>query len=173
MGDDLSVFAIIDGTNKERLIHIKTIITRKTLTTATTREIIRLESRYHFRQIFIDDGGMGVGVLDQLLEENTTRRKTIAIMNQQRPMENPKQDKPKKKKITTEAIYNNMLALMENNKIVLQNDGEVRDSLNSVQYEYVGEVIKFNGRNKHISDALARAAWSAKDKSLKLFVTSF
>ena len=68
-----------------------------------------------------------------------------------------------------ETNKDNMLNLMENGKIVLQNDGDVRDSLNSVQFEYVGESIKFNGRNKHIADALVRAAWSAKDKSLKLW----
>lgn len=171
MGEDFSTFEIIDGTNKELLIHVKSEVTKKTLTTATTRKIISLNREYNFKQIFIDDGGMGVGVLDQLLEETTTRRKVIAIMNQQRPLEH-KSERPKQKKITVEAIYNNLLAMMENRKIKLLNDGEVRDSLNSVQFEYVGDNLKFNGRNKHIADGLARAAWSAKDKHLKLWVAS-
>ena len=99
MGEDLSTFEIVDGTDKDRIIHIKSITTRKTMTTATTRKIIELNKQYNFKQIFIDDGGMGVGVLDQLLEEPTTRRKTIAIMNQQRALDDPTQDKKKQKKI--------------------------------------------------------------------------
>jgi hypothetical protein len=172
MGEDLSTFEIVDGTDKDRIIHIKSITTRKTMTTATTRKIIELNKQYNFKQIFIDDGGMGVGVLDQLLEEPTTRRKTIAIMNQQRALDDPTQDKKKQKKITVEAIYNNLLNLMERGKIKLLNDGAVRDSLNSVQFEYVGIALKFTGRNKHIADGLARAAWSAKDKHLKLWAAS-
>ncbi|KKL14346.1 hypothetical protein LCGC14_2516590, partial [marine sediment metagenome] len=59
MGEDESTFEIIDKINDKTLEHVESIITRKTLTTFTTREVLRLNKKYDFRKIFIDDGGIG------------------------------------------------------------------------------------------------------------------
>ena len=73
-------------------------ITKKTLTTETTAHIIGLENLYNFKQIFIDDGGMGVGVFDQLLDTEATRRKTVAINNMARPLDREEKKKKRVKK---------------------------------------------------------------------------
>ena len=170
MGEDLSVFAIIDGTDKEKLIHIKTFITKKTLTTATTREIIRLESIYKFRQILIDDGGMGVGVFDGLYEHRPTRRKVVGLNNASRSIEYDI-DKPRVKRLLKEDMYNNLLRLMEQGKIKLLNDPEIAHSLRSIQFEHTDSgKLRIFGRYTHIAEGLIRAAWCVKDKSLKPWV---
>lgn len=172
MGDDESTFEIIDKTNPKKLVHVENQITRHTLTTETTKRIIELNELYDFRQIFIDDGGMGVGVLDQLLTTDATRRKTVAINNMQRPLT---YDEKKKKRVIKEDIYNNLVMLMEKNQIQLLDDPEVFQSLKSVQFEIKKgdngvKTIKYFGNYTHIADGLVRAAWSATIKDLELYI---
>ena len=170
MGEDESTFEVIDGTNKQQLVHVESIITRKTLTTASTREILRLEAQYHFKQIFVDAGGLGMGVLDQLLEHPDTKRKTIAIDNVSNLLTYKYADKKKQRKIRIEDLYNNLLGLMERKQITILDDPEIKDSLRSIQYEYVNGKLMIFGRYKHIADGLVRAAYSSKDKSLKVWI---
>lgn len=168
MGTDESTFEIIDRTDKKNLRHVENIMTRKTLTTESTRKILQLEDKYKFKQIFIDDGGMGVGVFDQLLEDERTRRKVVAINNEARPLT---RDEKKIKKALKEDIFNNLLMLMERKMIKLLNDDEVKLSLKSIQYEYMPNgKIKIYGSYAHIADGLVRAAWCYKDKSLNIWI---
>jgi hypothetical protein len=167
MGDDESTFEIMDMTNRKKIIHVENLVTKKTLTTDTTKMIIMLEDKYHFKQIFVDDGGMGVGVLDQLLDTPSTRRKTIAINNTHRPLT---RDEKKKKKVIKEDIINNLLMLMERGEISLLDDPEIFLSLKSVQFEITAEgKTKYFGNYMHIADGLFRAAWCCKDKSLNIY----
>src|SRR3990167_9904972 len=87
MGDDEGVFCIIDRTNKDSLEHVENIITRKTRLNETFNKIIELEKLYNFRNIYVDDGGIGSGVFDYLLEHDLTKRKAIAINNRSRPLD--------------------------------------------------------------------------------------
>lgn len=171
MGKDESTFEIIDRTDRDHLIHVESIITKRTLTTETTKLILQLENKYHFKQIFVDDGGMGVGVFDQLLSDNRTKRKTIAINNTSRPLDsNDKQ----KKRASKEDIFLNLLTLMEQGKISLLDDDELALSLKCVQFEYIrgkGEnKLRFFGNYMHIVDGLVRASWCSADKSLTPFI---
>jgi len=167
MGSDESAFQIIDRTNPRALEHVESQITTKTLTTATTRHIIGLEAQYDFKQIFIDDGGMGVGVLDQLLDTESTRRKTIAINNSSRPLD---REGKKRKKVLKEEIYNNLLMLMERRRILLLKDPEIFQSLKSIQFSLDEHgKTKYFGNYAHITDGLVRAAWSSTDKTLNIY----
>lgn len=168
MGGDETTFEIIDRTDKKHLIHVESIVTRRTYTTQTTNTIIELNRKYNFKKIYIDDGGLGVAVLDQLLIEESTRRKVVAINNASRPLD---RDETKKKKILKEDLYNNLLRLMERGEITLLDDAEIYLSLKSVQYEYSDKGdLRIFGNYTHITEGLIRAAYSALDKSLNLWV---
>ena len=168
MGEDESTFEIIDRTDKKRLKHVENLVTKKTLTTDTTKLILLLEERYKFKQIFVDDGGMGVGVFDQLLTDPRTRRKVTAINNIDRPLT---RDEKKKRRLLKEDIYNNLLNLMERGMIELLDDDEIFLSLKSIQFEYTDRGnLKISGNYAHIADGLVRAAWAVKDKSLNIYI---
>jgi len=169
MGADESSFEILDLSNNKKIKQVENIITRKTLTTDTTKKILLLESEYRFRNIYIDDGGLGVGVFDQLLEEETTRRKVVAINNARRSLE--RGEKGRQKKLLKEDLYNNLLRLMERKEIKLLDDDEIGLSLKSIQYEYNDEgQLKIFGNYSHITEGLIRAAWAVKNKPLNIYV---
>lgn len=163
MGNDETTFEIIDK-RAELLIQIENIITTKTLTTETTRKVLELNDKYNFKKIYIDDGGLGVGIFDQLLEEPKTRKKIVAINNSKRSLD---KDNTQRKKLLKEDLYNNLKRLMELGKIILLDDPEIFNSLKSIQYEYTdnGE-LKIYGKYSHIAEGLIRAAYSYKEKSL-------
>ena len=167
MGADASTFEIVEK-DGDYYNHVENLVTRKTLTTETTNMILHLEKLWNFKQIFIDDGGMGVGVFDQLLTEESTRRKTIAINNTNRPLD---REEKKRKRTLKRDLYNNLLMLMERGRIRLLKDDEIFHSLKSMQYEYNEEgKIKIFGNDNHICEGLVRAAWAVKDKSLNIWI---
>jgi len=170
LGADESTFEIIDRTNKSKLKQVENIITTKTLTTDTTKKILNLNKIYNFRRIYIDDGGLGVGIFDQLMIEEDTRRKTEAINNARRSLD---RDEKRKKKLMKEDLYNNLLRLMEREEIQLLDDDEVVLSLKSIQYEYNDDgYLKIHGNYSHITEGIIRAAWCVKDKSLNIWISS-
>jgi len=174
MGRDESTFEIIE-LKGEQLIHIENQVTKRTLLSQSTKHVIDLNKIYNFEKIFIDDGGIGIGVFDHLLEEESTKRKVIPINNATRVLD---YDKTRKKKLLKEDLYNNLLRLMENSKIDLLDDSEVFQSLKSVQYEYTtterqGQPqLKIFGNYTHIAEGLIRAAWCVKYKGLNIWVKS-
>ena len=139
----------------------------------TTKHVLALEALYNFRRIYIDDGGIGVGVYDFLLEDQATKRKVIPINNAQRVLDS---DAKRKKKLLKEDLYNNLLMLMEQGRIELLDDPEIFQSFKSVQYEYIegklgrGHEMRIYGNYTHCVEALIRAAWCMKDKSLNSFI---
>ena len=172
MGEDLTTFEIVRKINDEQFEQIENITTSKTYTTETVQKILDLESVYKFKQIGIDDGGVGFGVFSELLRENKTRSKTTALNNASRPLN---RDETKKKRLLKEDMYFNLLSLMEHKKILLLDDYEVKASLASIQWELVvreGTPTKTRifGRDTHIAEGLIRACWLAyQDKHLNIF----
>lgn len=167
MGEDASTFEILKKQDNNTFHHVESLTTRKTLTTETTLKILKLEERYCFKKIYIDDGGMGVAVFDQLLREDTTKRKIVAINNASRSLD---RDDSRKKKLLKEDLYNNLLNLMERKEILLLNDDEVKMSLRSIQAEYTDSgVLRIYGAHSHITEGIIRAAWAIKDKSLNIY----
>ena len=141
----------------------------------TSRFILHLDTKYNFKKIFIDDGGLGAGVFDQCLEDEQTRRKVVAINNLRKSIENKPFGTPRKRKMMKEELYDNLLRLMEQGKIQLLDDPEIYQSFKSVQYEYGRDErgegkIRIYGNYTHIVEGLIRAAWCVKDKTLKLWV---
>jgi len=175
MGEDLSVFSILEKVNEETIEQIDSQATRKTLTTSTFDRIVQLNGIYDFRQIGIDagSGSLGVGILDFLLRNPGTRKKTVALNNLSRQLDYSGE---KKKQLFKVDMYQNLLAMGQKRIIKLLDDDDVRLSLKSVQYEYItkeGELTKIRifGNYTHHAESIIRAAWLANTKTLNHRIT--
>ena len=169
MGEDDSTFQILDF-KRDIIIQTESLITSQTRTTDTTNKIIELDKKYNFKKIFIDDGGMGIGVFDQLLLEDDIKRKIVGMRNAKKSVEHGTD--AKQIKISKEDSYHNLRRLMERGEIQLLNDDEVKASLKSIQGEWNKETgkLKIDGIDSHIAEGLIRGAWFAKSKGLNLYV---
>ena len=145
-------------------------ITEDEKLTDTSRLILRKDKQNNYKRIYIDTTGMGWGVFDPLKEDPQTKRKVVAAENLKIDLDKEKgKDKNTRKKTNKENMYNNLKNLMENDKIQLLDLPKLRQSLRSIQYEYAeGGKIKIYGNYSHITEALVRAAWSVKDKTLNI-----
>jgi len=173
MGGDKITFEIVER-NGELLRHIENTVWEMAYLSEITQKILDLDKEYDFKKIYIDDGGIGVGVFDNLLSNSQTKRKVVAINNAKRVIEYNPDGTPKMKKLLKEDLYNNLLHLMEKGKILILDDGNIFQSFKSIQYEHLnqrgGAMIKIFGRDSHIVEGLIRAAWCYKDKSLNIFI---
>ena len=168
MGGDESTFEIMERTQDKKLRHVESVVKIKILTTETTEEILHLDRLYHFKKIYVDDGGIGAAIFDNLLKNDETKRKVVAINNAARSLT---RDDKRHKKLLKEDLYSNLLSLMEHGEILLLDDPEVFQSLKSVQYEYSdNRDVRIYGRYTHIAEGLIRAAWCVKDKSLNIWI---
>ena len=167
MGEDESTFEIINMQG-DHLSHIENQITTKTKLTDTTHHIEALHLLYDFSKVFIDDEGIGVGVLDMLLEkDNDCRSVTIGINNSKQIIDKDGRGK----KLQKTLLYSNLKRLMETGKISLLDEPNVFQSLKSVQYAYSNDSLgtrhlKIFGNYTHIAEGLVRAAWCVKYKDL-------
>tara|TARA_R100000750_G_C2344765_1_gene95827 strand:+ start:853 stop:2088 length:1236 start_codon:yes stop_codon:yes gene_type:complete len=166
--DDSVLFSIMEKNGN--LTEIDLMITSKTLTTETVRAILEKDIRYNYKKIFVDDQGLGVAVFDPLLEHTQTRRKVIPINNSSRGLDLDKES-GKRKKLLKEDLYNNLLSLMEQGRVRLRDNPDVMLSLKSVQAEYTDDGrLKLFGNYTHITEALIRAAWCIREKSLNIYI---
>ena len=87
MGGDETVLLSLLRNDRGMLKMFNLEIAENTLLTDTVRLILHKDLQYKYKKIYIDDGGMGVGVFDPLLEHNQTKRKIIAINNARRSID--------------------------------------------------------------------------------------
>ena len=168
MGGDETVLFSLKRLNKEYLEEIDLDISQNTMLPETVRRIKNSDRQHNYKRIYIDDGGLGVGVFDPLLEDQQTKRKVEAINNSSRSITN---DGTRKKKILKEDLYTNLLKIMESGKIKLKENPDTLLSLKSIQYEYTDDKrLKIFGKYSHIAEALVRAAWSMKNKTLNIYI---
>ena len=172
MGTDESVLLSVERLSRERIKQIDMEITTKTLLTETIRRIKNANKKHDYQKIFIDDAGVGAGVFDVLFEDEEVKRKVVGINNAKRVYERDstgKEIKDRKKVLMKENLYNNLLFLMEKGAIELFNEPEIKLSLKSIQYEYTDDgKLKIFGNYSHITEALVRAAYCMKDKTLNI-----
>lgn len=163
-GDDENTMEVMMKID-DKMVQVENKVEINNLTTMTTRSIIKLDRKFDFQKIFIDDGGLGFGVFSELLENEQTRRKTVPINNASRPLD---KDESRKKKILKEDLYNNLLSMMEKGKVALLDDPEIFQSLKSVQFSYEDNKFKIFGDYTHIAEGLIRACWGIKEKELNI-----
>ena len=116
----------------------------------------------------MDDGGLGTPILDYILTHNSLKRKTIGLNNASRAINND----GKAKRLLKEDMYGNLKLMMEQGLIVFEENEDLRNSLDSIQFEIDEgtENLKIFGNYSHITEGLIRAAWLIKTKGLKLWV---
>lgn len=169
MGGDLITFEIVERRG-DNLTHRENIVWKRALLSEITQKILLLDSEWNFKKIYIDDGGIGVGVFDYLLTNPKTKTRVVPINNAKRVIGYNPDGSPKNKTLMKEDIHNNLLHLMELGKIMILDDSTIYQSFKSVQYEYTNEkggaMMRIFGSNTHVVEALARAAWCVKDKLL-------
>ena len=164
-GEDECTYEILED-NDTVINQRESIVEKRNFTTDTSKRIINLDRNYDFRKIGIDDGGIGFGVYSELMNTESTKRKTEALNNASRAID---KEGKRSKKILKEEMYINLLTLMENKKIKLLDDDEIKDSLSTIQHDE-GKIF---GSNSHITEGIIRAAQLIKTKGLKLFVHIF
>ena len=177
MGGDETAFASVEQHMGVMYMFSLDVYTQ-TYITDTIRMIKYLDEKFKYRRIYIDTGGLGVGVYDSLREDEQTKRKVREINNAKRLTDYetskaiPKITfEERKAPLMKEAIYSNLLKLLETDKIKLLQSPELLLSLKSIQYEYTEDGrIRIFGNYSHIAEALVRAAWGIKDKSLNIWV---
>lgn len=173
MGKDDTVLVSVDRTGnrgeyKVNVFDIK--ITSKTLLTDTIRLILRYDLNNTYKKIYLDDGGLGVGVLDPLLEHDQTKRKVVGINNAKRIITYSADKKEVGKPLYKEVLHVNLKVLMEQGNIILPKNELLFQSIKSVQCEDAEGQIKIWGRDMHIAEALVRAVHCVKDRSLNPFI---
>jgi len=174
MGEDEGTYEIIHKIDRDNLVQIENIVTRKKLTIETENKILELHKQYNFCKIYIDAGAgsLGVSILDHLLAKDETKRVITAINNRARSWD---KDDKSKTKLLKEDLYNNLLALMEQGKIKLLDDEDLIASLRNVQYEYIMKEyqqtkLRIFGNYTHIAEGIIRAAACVKDKNLNIHI---
>ena len=167
MGGDETTFEILEKRD-ELFFHRESIIHKFTLTTETIDKILELDKLYEFTTIYIDDGGLGVAVFDQLLKEEQTKRKVVAINNSKRALDN---DEKRHRKLLKEDLYLNLLRMMERGQIKLLDDPEVFTSLKSIILEHnqKNNDVRIYGRYSHVAEGLIRAAWCVRNTHLNMY----
>lgn len=167
LGNDETTIEVIELLNNGKLKHIANSVFKELNTIQVATEIFNINLKYPIKKIGIDDGGLGFGVWSELITDERTKRKVIALNNASRPTN---KDGTKSKKLLKEEMYLNLLNLMEKGKILLLNDDEIIESLKSIQHDE-GKIF---GGYSHITEGIIRAVWLAeKEKGLNIFCRSF
>lgn len=163
---DEFVHGIGDKISRDYIEQVENITTKDIPIPENVRKIIDLNKSYNFRLEYIDSGGMGIAVCDLLREDPRSKNKVIEINNASRIYN----EDEGKKNILKEELYNNLKTLMQNGKIKLLDDNEVKASLKSIQAEYnpkTGRLMIW-GSYSHIAESIIRWAWCMKDKTLNI-----
>jgi len=173
MGGDETVLISFDRINKDELIQFDLEIPEGQKLTDTARLIIHKDKSINHKKIYMDDGGLGVGVYDILYEDQQTKRKVEGLNNASREIErtySKNKVKIRKKTLFGVDLAINFKNLAEKGKIKLFDDPRIRQSLRSMQMDYSDGVLKIYGNYSHIFEALKRGAYCIKDKSLNIWI---
>ena len=169
MGGDEIVLVSLDRIKRERLKQFDMAIPEPQTLTDTARLIIHKDKQANHKTIYMDDGGLGVGVFDILYEDPQTKRKVIGLNNASREIEktiNQGKTKIRSKTLLGEDMAINLKILMERGQVELFDDSRIRQSLRSIQCDNSEGKLRIYGYYDHIFEALKRAAHCMKDKRL-------
>jgi len=172
-GKDETILVSLDRRDKKYLEMFDIEFSVDTTLTETARLIIKKNIYNNYKKIYIDTTGMGWGVYDPLKENSKTKRKVVAIENAKKSLDREK-GKPKDttKRTMKEDLYSNLRGLMQENKIKLFDTPEIRQSLRSILYDYSDNGnLRIYGNYSHIVEAIIRAAWCMKDKTLNIYIS--
>lgn len=166
-GGDEVAYVIVEEHNK-KLKAVKCITRERVSTTETVGETGILDDLWKFNKIFIDSGGLGAGVLDQL-QDRLGKRRVIGLDNSSKGIQVAGEEK--RTKILKEDLYSNVLMLLETGKLELIHNLDLLRSLKSITFEYTADKkIKIFGNYTHLTEALVRACWCLKERGLDIYI---
>ncbi len=119
-------------------------------------ECLSFNNMFKLKKIYIDDGGVGGGLID-ILEDNPILKRLIIPLNNAA--------RGKDFKVLKEDLYSNALKLLESKEVTMIKDYDLIDDLKEVE---VDEDDRIKGND--LSEAFVRSLWSWKDKKPKLMV---
>lgn len=162
-GKSKAAFAVAEMENRKevRIVYGEEI--RKSSLTDLKKKTEELDNLLHVKKIFIDDGGVGAGLVDML--EEKFKRKLVPLNNARAVVGH---DEEGKRKILKEDLYSNLLKLLETGKLKLINQKEVIEGLKAAEFDEEGKI-----RGSDMSEAIVRAAWCIKERHISPFVQTF
>lgn len=165
-GGDENAFVVCQVDNYKRLKIIKTLTTDRMALTDTVGRVLLLDKQFkRFKRIFVDDAGVGGGVMDMLLEK--VGRRVVGLNNASRSVDKT----GKRRRILKEDMYSNALMLMETGQIDIISDLRLLKSMKSIVFEYTGDGnVKIHGLDSHLTEGFVRACWCMKDMGLRVFL---
>lgn len=167
-GTDETAFVIAEMDHRKNIKIVKALTTQRMSLTDTVGRVLKIDEKFHFKRIFIDDAGIGGGVMDLLLEK--IGRRVVGINNARRSVD--KEDR--KRAIMKEDLYSNALMMMEAGKLEMVYHLSLMKSLKSIEFEYTSEKnLKLYGKYSHLAEAFVRVCWSVRERGHKLFIESF
>ena len=179
LGGDRTVF-VIGERRGELMIQREMIIWKEAYLDRIALQIIEWDKRYSFSRIFIDSGGIGVGVFDILYNTPGFRKRVKGINNSEKIVEYDQNGNEKRAKFMKEETYANLLFLMMKGKILLFDDSNIWLSLKSAQFEYInqrgGAMMKIehiDHTQSHIAEAIVRLGMAMREKVYNPRITYF
>ena len=173
MGGDETVMSSFNRINKDTLTQFDLTIPDPCSITDTARLIIKKDTHINHKKIYMDDGGLGVGVYDIIYDTPETRQKVVGLNNASREIErtyNNGKTKIKSKTLLGVDMSVFLKSLMEMGKVQLLDDPRIRHSLRSMQCDYSEGKLVIYGNYSHIWESLKRGAQCLKDKSLNIYI---
>jgi len=145
--------------------------TRKLLLTTTNEELIKeytLKWKCQKSGIDAGSGTLGVSIYDFLQKIPYFKKIIIAMNNRSISINNEKG----KLRLFNEDLHDNLRSMGEKGEIKLFNNTEIKNSLRSVQWDYVEDShgltkVRIYSRFGHIAEGLIRAAYLAKKEKIK------
>lgn len=173
-GEDETTFEILKKA-EDQVTHVEHIVLKEVPSTQIRDRILSLDRIWKFKKIGLDTGGIGGPIYDFLLEQPQVRKKLVDLDNSKRSLTINEDEKLMSRTtgLVKEALYENLLAMMDWGRLKLLKDENIKESLQSIQWE-----IKKNGYPKivgsysHIAEGLIRAAWLARNQKVnKLWIS--
>ena len=169
-GDECPMISF-DRIGRKKLIQFDFELPEPQALTDVARLIIHKDKTINHKKIYMDDGGLGVGVYDILYEDRQTKKKVVGLNNASREIErtfNHGKQVIRKKTLLGVDMSINFKTLIEQGMVELFDLPEIRQSLRSMQCDNSDGTLKIYGNYNHIFEALKRGAHCIKDKSLNI-----
>lgn len=137
---------------------------RKKALTSTIGAIVKLNQQFKFKRMYIDEGGLGAGVVDVLIEK--FKKRIVGIDNSKKSI-----SQKRERKTIKEDLYNNLLVLMEQGKATFIKDKRANFSLQNIKYDFKSNGdLMLHGYQDHIAEAMVRGFWAKNDMKKRLMI---
>ncbi len=87
LGEDECSYEVMEILNNKMIEQRANFTAKRNLTVDTSREIFNMNRQYNFKKIGVDDAGVGFGVWSELMNDERTKFKTIALNNASRSVD--------------------------------------------------------------------------------------